>query len=146
MTERLSIRCWEPVQAHKAMTYQLWPMLKASLMAGHRMVLELNPETRSLAQNARLWAMLTDISHQVDWYGRKLTQEEWKHVFTAALSKQDVVPGIDGGFVVLGKSTSKMTRGEMAELQTLMEAFGAEKGVRFSAPEHIDQETGEVCQ
>ena len=107
------------------------------------MVLELKPETRSIAQNARLWAMLTDISEQVNWYGRKLTQEEWKHVFTAAISKQEVVKGIDGGFVVLGKSTSKMTKGEMAELQTLMEAFGAEHGVKFSAPEYM---TGEVYQ
>ena len=77
--------------------------------------------------------MLDEISDQVDWYGRKLTPEEWKHVFTAALKKQDVVPGLDGGFVVLGQSTSKMTKAEMCDLQTLMEAFGAEKGVRFSA-------------
>jgi hypothetical protein len=104
-------------------------------MAGHRMRLELKPDTRSLEQNARMWAMLGEVSDQVDWYGRKLTSEEWKHVFTAALSKQDVVPGIDGGFVVLGKATSKMTVAEMGELMTLMEAFGAEKGVRFSAVE-----------
>jgi hypothetical protein len=45
------------------------------------------------------------------------------------------VPGIDGGFVVLGKSTSKMTKGEMSELQTLIEAFGAQQGVRFTAQE-----------
>jgi len=43
------------------------------------------------------------------------------------------VPGLDGGFVVLGTSTSKMTKAEMCDLQALMEAFGAEKGVRFSA-------------
>jgi len=146
VTDRAVIRCFEPVQAHKALTTQVWPHLKNWLMAGHRMVVEVRPETRSLAQNARLWAMLTDISRQVDWYGRKLTPEEWKHVFTAALSKQDVVPGIDGGFVVLGKSTSRMTKSEMAELQTLMEAFGAEKGVRFSAPEYVDPETGEILQ
>lgn len=141
---KMSIRCWEPVQAHAAMQRHLWPHLKACLMAGHRMVLELRPETRSLAQNARLWAMLGEISQQVDWYGRKLTSEEWKHVFSAALKKQDVVPGLDGGFVVLGLSTSKMTKGEMGDLQTLMEAFGAEKGVRFSAPDYVDQETCEV--
>lgn len=92
---------------------------------------EVKPKTRTLEQNARLWALLTDVSHQVDWYGRKLTPEDWKHVFSAALSKQDVVPGIDGGFVVLGKSTSQMSKGEMAELQTLIEAFGAERGVNF---------------
>ena len=102
-------------------------------MAGQRMVLEIKPSTRSLEQNARLWVMLTDISKQVDWYGRKLSPDDWKHVFSAALKKQDVVPGLDGGFVVLGLSTSKMTKAEMCDLQTLMEAFGTEKGVRFSA-------------
>ena len=130
---KLSIECHEPVQAHLAMSKTIWPQLKNALMAGHKMVLEIKPSTRSLEQNSRLWAMLTEISRQVDWYGRKLTPDEWKHVFTASLKKQDVVPGLDGGFVVLGMSTSKMTRAEMCDLQTLMEAFGAERGVRFSA-------------
>ena len=141
MSDRLTIRCWEPVQANAAIRTQLWPHLKAHLMAGRRMVVELRTETRSLEQNARLWAMLTEVSRQVDWYGRKLTPEQWKHVFSAALKKQDVVPGIDGGFVVLGLSTSKMTRAEMSELQELIEAFGAERGVRFA---YVDPETGEM--
>jgi hypothetical protein len=144
MTERQRFTLWEPVQAHKIITLQLWPLLKSMLMAGHRVVVEIKPETRTLAQNARLWAMLTDVSKQVNWYGRKLSEEEWKHVFTASLSKQDVVPGIDGGFVVLGKSTSKMTKPEMSELQQLIEAFGAQQGVRFTAQEYVDQETGEI--
>ena len=144
MTERQRFTLWEPVQAHKIITLQLWPLLKSMLMAGHRVVVEIKPETRTLAQNARLWAMLTDVSKQVDWYGRKLSEEEWKHVFTASLAKQDVVPGIDGGFVVLGKSTSKMTKPEMSELQQLIEAFGAQQGVRFTAPEYVDPETGEI--
>lgn len=131
---KMSIECVNPVQAHAAMTKSIWPQLKSALMAGHRMVLEVKPSTRSYQQNARLWAMLTDISKQIDWYGRKLSPDDWKHVFSAALKKQDAVPGIDGGFVVLGLSTSKMTKAEMCDLQTLMEAFGAERGVRFSAP------------
>jgi hypothetical protein len=144
MTERQRFTLWEPVQAHKIITLQLWPLLKSMLMAGQRVVVEIKPETRTLAQNARLWAMLTDVAKQVNWYGRKLSEEEWKHVFTASLAKQDVVPGIDGGFVVLGKSTSKMTKPEMSELQQLIEAFGAQQGVRFTAQEYVDQETGEI--
>lgn len=139
----MKMTLFEPTQAHKVLTQQIWPLIKASIIAGHRMMIEVKQETRSLEANARMWAMLTDVSKQVDWYGRKLTPEEWKHVCTAALKKQDVVPGIDGGFVVLGKSTSKMTKGEMSELQTLIEAFGAQQGVRFTAPEYIDQNTGE---
>lgn len=91
--------------------------------------------TRSLEQNARMWAMLTDVSNQVDWYGQTLTPEEWKCVLTAAMKKQKVVPGIDGGFVVVGARTSKMGVREMGELMELIEAFGAQQGVRFSARE-----------
>lgn len=91
--------------------------------------------TRSLEQNALMWAMLADISAQVDWYGQKLTSEEWKDVFSAALKRQKVVPGLDGGFVVCGQRTSKMTKGEMSDLVELMNAFCAERGVKLTAPE-----------
>lgn len=134
---RIVIRLFEPVQAHRAFS-ELYQKAKPCLIAGNRLVATLRQETRSLEQNARMWAMLGDVSRQVDWYGRKLTRKEWKDVFTASLSGQDVVPGIDGGFVVLGKSTSDMSRKEMAELLELIEAFGAQRGVKFSAPEYLE--------
>ena len=96
------------------------------------LVITIQERTRNLEQNARLWATLRDISEQVVWYGRKMDSECWKHVFTAALKRQETVPGIDGGFVVLGQSTSKMTVREMSELIELMNAFGAERGVKWS--------------
>nr|WP_222939914.1 recombination protein NinB [Duffyella gerundensis] len=89
-------------------------------------------DTRSLAQNRMLWACLRDVSEQVIWYGKKLDSESWKHVFSAALNRQETVPGIDGGFVILGKSTSKMRVGEMRDLITLIHAFGAERNIKFS--------------
>lgn len=132
MTDRLTLSLWEPQQAHRALQHA-WTSAKAALMAGHRLTLELRPEKRSDAQNRRLWSMLADISEQVDWHGCRLTSEEWKDVFSAALKRTKVVPGLDGGFVVCGQSTSRMTKAEMCELQTLMEAFGAERGVQFRA-------------
>ena len=93
--------------------------------------------TRTLEQNALMWAMLADISAQVDWYGQKLTSEEWKDVFSASLKRQKVVPGLDGGFVVCGQRTSKMTKGEMSDLIELMNAFCAERGVKLTAPEWV---------
>lgn len=131
-----TVFCREPKQAHQVLTAVLWPLIKSYLLCGGgALVVSVRPETRTLAQNARLWAMLGDVSRQVVWHGRRLSPEEWKHVFTAALKKQDVVPGLDGGFVVLGQSTSSMTKREMADLQTLMEAFGAERDVCWSATE-----------
>ncbi|MGL5293285.1 MAG: recombination protein NinB [Aeromonas sp.] len=96
------------------------------------LVIEIKEMTRSLAQNALFWAVMTDIAEQVVWHGRKLSKEDWKHVLSAALYQQDVVPNIDGnGFVVLGKSTSKMTVREMRDLIELAQSFGAQHGVRF---------------
>ena len=91
--------------------------------------------TRSLEQNARMWAMLADVSRQVDWYGKRLTPEDWKHVFSASLRKLTVVPNLDGsGFVALGMSTSRMSKAELGDLMTLMEAFGAEHDVQWTEP------------
>jgi len=94
---------------------------------------------RSIEQNAKMWAMLTDISRQVDWYSNKLSKEEWKIVLTAGLKKQKVVPGLDGGFVAIGSSTSKMSIAEMADLITLGYAFGNEKGVKWSEVEVLEK-------
>lgn len=137
MAERITLSLREPVQAHKAIMHA-WTHAKAWIMAGHRLVLEIRPEKRSDAQNRRLWAMLRDISEQVNWHGNTLTDEEWKDVFTASLKRQKVVPGLDGGFVVCGQRTSKMTKAEMCELQELMEAFVAQQGVRFMTQEGWD--------
>ncbi len=52
---------------------------------------------------------------------------------TAALKQQDVVPNLAGnGFVVIGQSTSRMRVGEFAELLELIQAFGTERGVKWS--------------
>ena len=89
-------------------------------------------DTRSLAQNRMLWACLRDVSQQVVWYGKKLDSDSWKNIFSASLKGQETVPGINGGFVVLGQSTSKMRVSEMRDLIELIHAFGAEHNVRFS--------------
>jgi hypothetical protein len=94
-------------------------------------VVEIKPLTRTIKQNDLMWSLLTEISEQVIWHGQKLSKEGWKDVLTAALKNQSVVPGINGGFVVLGQSTSKMTVAEMIDVIELSYAFGAQNGVKF---------------
>lgn len=96
-------------------------------------VVVIRDKTRTLEQNAKMWAMLADISDQVEWHGQHLVADDWKNIFTASLRKARVVPGIDAGTLVpLGLSTSDMTVGEMSDLIELMHAFAAERGVQFS--------------
>jgi len=112
---------------------------RAVITAPGAMVCEIKPRTRTLDQNARLWAMLADIAGQVLWpiNGKEqmLTADEWKDVFTASLREETrITQGLRGGFVMLGASTRRMTVGEMTELIELMFAFGAERDVRWSEP------------
>lgn len=110
-----------------------------------RVTVEEAKPTRSLEQNSRMWALLTDVSRQVEWpvdgKMQRLSPEDWKDIFTAALRQgQRVAQGIEGGFVMLGCRTSRMKVSEMCELQDLIEAFGAERGVEWTEPNCRQQE------
>lgn len=116
-------------------------MSQAMEMAGRglkggpvRVILTRIEEKRSDSQNRKLWPMLNDLSEQVTWYGYKLTREEWKDFSTAALKRHRMVPGIDGGIVMVGLSTSRMSKRVFAELIECMYAFGTDQGVQWSEP------------
>jgi len=93
--------------------------------------------TRTLEQNSKMWAVLTDIARQVEWHvdGKMqlIEPEDWKDILTAGLKKtQRIAAGIEGGFVMLGQRTSKMLIGEMVELIEFALWFGTERGVKWS--------------
>jgi hypothetical protein len=95
--------------------------------------IEFKASKRTLSQNSRFWAMLTDVAEQLPWHGMKLKSDDWKLVFLDALKREvRLVPNIDGtGFVNLGRSSSDLTKEEMGDLMTLIEEFGARHGVVF---------------
>lgn len=92
------------------------------------------PSRRSAEQNAKMWAMLGEVARQVQWHGQWLSDADWKDMATAAIKRQRVVPGIDGGFVVLGSRTSQMNVRDMQEVIDFIEAFGAQHNVVFRDP------------
>jgi hypothetical protein len=91
---------------------------------------------RSIPQNARMWAMLTIIAREVKWHGLRLSPEDWKLLFLEALGHEmRMVPNIEGnGFVSLGRSSSALSKQEMSDLQELMSAFAAQRGVDMQDP------------
>lgn len=93
---------------------------------------EFRAPRRSNDQNALMWSLLTQISKQVEWFGKKRSPEDWKDLATAALRGAEFVPGITPGTVVpLGMRTSQMTAAEISDLIESLYAFGAERGVTF---------------
>jgi hypothetical protein len=94
---------------------------------------EMKAPRRSVPQNDRMWAMLTDLARQLPYHGIKLTADDWKLIFLDALKREvRMVPNIEGtGFVSLGRSSSDLSKDEMGDLLTLIEAFGVGHGVVF---------------
>jgi hypothetical protein len=98
---------------------------------------EVKAAKRSLPQNARMWAMLTDVATQLPWHGRKLRPDDWKILFLDALQREhkaeaQIVPNLDdNGFVNISTSSSDLTKSEMGDLMELIAEFGARHGVTF---------------
>lgn len=88
---------------------------------------------RSIPQNDRMWAMLTDVAEQVKHHGLKLSPDDWKLLFLDALKREvRMVPNLDGnGFVSLGRSSSDLSKDEMSDLFEVIAAYGAQRGVVF---------------
>jgi hypothetical protein len=98
--------------------------------------IEFKQSKRSLPQNSRLWAMLTDVATQLKWHGQSLHADDWKLIFLDGLKRElRIVPNMDGtGFVNLGRSSSDLSKAEMTDLIELIFAFGSKHGVVFHEP------------
>lgn len=130
MSERMTATLWNAQQGHQVFA-QAWTAAKALLMAGHRLTLEVKPEKRNLAQNARLHARLTEIATRHEWAGRKRDTETWKRLLTAAWLRArgesvEVLPALDGhGVDVVFRRTSDLTKAECGELMEFIDAWEA---------------------
>ena len=91
---------------------------------------------RTLDQNSKMWAMLTDIAEQKEHFGRRYAPDRWKAIFMTALGQEtEFIPSLDGKtFIPLGHSSSNLDIREMGEMIELMECWGAENGVVFKEP------------
>lgn len=138
MNERISLSLWEPVQAKQAVNH-IWNTAKALMLAGHRLVITLAPETRTQAQNRLMWPLLTAYSKQLQWpiNGRLvyMTPDEWKDVLSAAFKGETVrlAMGLDGGVVMLGLRTSKFSKKQFAEWIEFLYSTAAARGVELPA-------------
>lgn len=97
-------------------------------------VVNVKPPRRTLDQNAKMHAMLSDISRAKPG-GRVLPPEVWKALFMhEAGFKCTFEPSLDGsGVVPLGFKSSRLSKAEFSDLIECINAFAAEHGVEFSA-------------
>jgi len=92
----------------------------------------IKPQKRSDEQNAKLWAMLSDISRAKP-QGRVHIPEVWKCLFMAACGHQVAFEmGLDGRPFPTGFKSSRLSKNEMMDLITFVQQWGDEQGVKWS--------------
>ena len=91
------------------------------------------PPRRTIPQNDRLWAMLSEIAAAKP-EGRELTPDVWKALFIHSLDHgQRFEMALDGrGQVPVGFRSSKLSKEQMSDLFAVIEEYAARHGVRLS--------------
>jgi hypothetical protein len=93
-------------------------------------VVKVGPESRSDAQNRMLHPLLTDISKQCEWMGKKRPMLQWKTIMVSAHSiatgsPAEMVIGIEGEVVNLRESTAAMSKARFSSLMEYVLAWGS---------------------
>lgn len=101
-------------------------------------VVTIKKPTRNLQQNAKMWAMLSDLSKQKpDGWDHK--PEVWKALMMSACGHElEIIEGLNGEPFPLGYKTSKMTKQQMNDLITFIYQWGDERGIVWSEPRYDD--------
>lgn len=96
-------------------------------------VLNIREATRTVDQNAKMWAMLSDVSRAKP-EGRRLTPDVWKALFMHSLDHtQRFEMALDGqGMVPVGFRSSRLTKDQMSQLIEVIYEYGARHGVKWS--------------
>lgn len=95
-------------------------------------VVKVSAATRSLEANAKMWAMLSDISRAKP-EGRMHTPEVWKCLFMNALGHETAFEmGLDGRPFPIGFQSSRLTKAQMSDLIELIYAWGAQHNIKWS--------------
>ncbi len=94
---------------------------------------EVKAPKRSLPQNDRMWAMLTDVATQKEHAGRKHSTDQWKTLFMHACGREvQFLQALDNTtFIPWGQSSSDLSKEEMTDLIEFIHSWGAENGVVF---------------
>ncbi len=93
---------------------------------------EIKEPRRSMDANAKMWAMLSDVS-KARPEGRQWTPEVWKCAFLHSLGHQVAfAEGLDGsGPFPIGFRSSKLTVRQMSDLIEVITEYGTRHGVVF---------------
>ena len=101
-------------------------------LAPHGSTVKIEAPKRTVDQNAKMWAMLSDVSRSKPG-GRHATPEVWKALFMHACGHAvQFEMGLNGQPFPTGFRSSALSKAHMADLITFIIQWGDEQGVRWS--------------
>lgn len=109
--------------------------VQAVLDAQEGFVVTIKPPTRNLEQNAKLHALLGELSAQVPYGGKMRSIDTWKAILVSAHAiatnePTEIVAGLEGEFFNLREATSKMSVARMSSLIEYAVAYCAMNNVK----------------
>lgn len=101
------------------------------------LVVKIQPMTRSLEQNSKLHALLSDISKQCEFNGQKRDIDTWKMIMVSAHKiatggQAEMVIGLEGEVINLRESTAQMSVQRLASLIEYVQSWAVENEVKFN--------------
>ena len=101
-------------------------------------VVKIGAPGRTLSQNDKMWAMISDVSRAKP-EGRTHTPEIWKPLFMSACGHAvQFEQGLDGTPFPIGFRSSRLSKHQMSDLIEFIYSYGAEHGVVWSDETYSD--------
>lgn len=148
--EKITLKLWSPAQAAKDLP-GVWAWIKAMTVAGHRLALEIRPESRRANHNRHFHSLIGQIAKQLGERVPDLADaEDAKRILISAFridtrNDTDLAPewakfgdvrmgyGLRGEVVLMGIQSRDFTIKLARAFIEWLYAFGAEHGVQFKA-------------
>jgi hypothetical protein len=100
-------------------------------------IVKISAAKRTDDQNAKMWAMLSDISRAAP-EDRHHIPEVWKCIFMAALAHEVIFTiGLNNQPFPIGFKTSKLTKAQMSDMIEFIYAYGSQHNVKWSEKCHL---------
>ncbi|RRU17840.1 recombination protein NinB [Stenotrophomonas sp. 278] len=113
--------------------------IRHRVAAGEDFDVTVSEPKRTLAENALLHVLITELAGQLEWAGKKRDAETWKRLLVAAWMRAEgkpieILPALDGnGVELIPVRTSGLGKKACADLIEFIYAWGAEQGIRWVA-------------
>lgn len=129
------MKLYSAQQAHAAWC-ELWPRLKASLIAGKQFELTITEVTKSREQEKHYHALIADVARSAQHLGAKWDAESWKRLLLDKFARDTgrtpgrIMPNLDGtGIVDVGLQSRRFSVSDASEFIEWLQAWCVENGV-----------------